>query len=93
MKQFKEALNTAVFTTRFVIAGNSPITVVFHHQDGSWQFNGDKGDLLDSDYKIISLGEVISLDQTIIEIADMPVGHFAYRDTTADRWKIEPFNT
>jgi len=36
MKAFKEGLNTAVFSTKFVLRGGEPIQNVFHHdEDGS----------------------------------------------------------
>jgi hypothetical protein len=89
MKQFKEGLNTAVFTTRFVIDDNTLITNIFHYEDGSWQFNGDQDQLTDSDYKIISLGEAIMIDDTITEVSDMPTGYHAFRNSKSLNWTIE----
>ena len=38
-KQFKENLNTAVFTTKFVLKQKRTITYVTHDaEDGAWQF-------------------------------------------------------
>ena len=90
MKQFKEGLNTAVFTTRFIIEDGEPITSVLHYEDGSWQFSGDQTDLTDSDYKVISLGQALNLDDTISELSDMSIGFAAFRNGKNDKWKIEP---
>ena len=39
MKEFDESLNTAVFTTKYVIQDKHTITLVSHDlQDGAWQF-------------------------------------------------------
>ena len=59
MKKFSEGLDTAVFTTKYVINEGSPILVVYHYEDGSWQFNGKEANLNDDDFKIVSLEEIL----------------------------------
>ena len=88
MKTFKENLNTAVFTTRFVIEGNSPILFVFHYDDGSWQFSGSEENLSDQDYRVISLKEIIEYDKSIVELAEMPINSQAMRLNTNSPWRI-----
>lgn len=88
MNKFKESINTAVFTTVYVIEKSSPITNVFHYQDGSWQFSGNETHLEDSDYKVVSLGEILSIDQGLEELADMPIEFSAERDSKKDKWVI-----
>ena len=58
MKKFKDNLNTAVITTRYVLNSGSPILFVNHYEDGFWQFAGSEADLKDEDFKIISLEEI-----------------------------------
>lgn len=88
MKEFAESLKTAVFTTKFVIEENSPILYVYHFDDGSWQFNGVEQNLNDDDYKVISLGEILTIDGTLKELSDMPVGFEAIRKSKVDKWQV-----
>jgi hypothetical protein len=88
MNKFKESLTTAVFTTVYVVKDNSLITNVFHYQDGSWQFSGKEQDLKDSDYKVVSLSEILSIDETLEELADMPIEFCAKRNSKKDNWVI-----
>lgn len=88
MGNFKEDLNTAVFTTKYVIEQNSAILYVYHYEDGSWQFNGVEKHLKDEDYKVVSLGEILTIDKTLDQIGDIPLGFEAIRKTKTDKWKI-----
>jgi hypothetical protein len=89
--RFQESLNTAVFTTSFVINDKKEITRVFHYiEDGAWQFMSDDYYV---DYnkvaKIVSLEEILNLDPTLTELADMEMGHFAQRLSLKQEWIIK----
>ncbi len=86
--KFKENINTAVFTTSFVIENKSPILKVFHFSDGSWQFSGAEENLLDADYKVVSLGEIIKIDLSLLQLAEMPLGSEAIRKDVNSPWRI-----
>jgi hypothetical protein len=90
MKQsFIDDLNTAVITTKFVLEDNSLIQFVYHYEeDGFWEFLGAENST-EEEYRIISLEEVIIIDESILEIADLPLGSFAYRNDKNDKWKVE----
>ena len=87
MKQFREPGNTAVFTTRFVLEG-SPIVLVTHDEDGAWQFHSEEDIINDDDIKLVSLDEMIRLDNSILELADMPESFRAMRGSKTLPWKI-----
>jgi len=88
-KQFKEGLNTAVFTTRFIIENKDTITFVYHFdEDGAWQFSGTQ-QAGDDDYRVVSLEEIIKLDKTVLELADLPLGYEAYRLDNKSPWIIK----
>jgi hypothetical protein len=89
-KVFKEPLNTAVFTTQYVIEENKGITYVTHDaDDGAWQFfSDDKFEDFEKVAKVVGLGEIIERDKSILELADMPVGYYAYRKSVKDKWII-----
>jgi len=90
VKKFKEPLSTAVLTTKFVINDNKDITYVTHNEDdGSWEFLSD--DIFD-DHKavvmVVELGQMLERDPSLLDLADMPVGHYAVRDNQNDAWTI-----
>ena len=89
-KEFQEPLNTAVFTTKFVIEDKKPITYVSHDaEDGAWQFfSDDELESFEKVARIVGLGEIIELDKTVLQLADMPVGFIAYRKKKEDKWII-----
>jgi hypothetical protein len=92
MKSFTDNPNTAVITTKFVLEQRSPILHVFHYEDdGSWQFSEEETNLKDEDFRVISLEEIISIDPTILDISDLPLGEEAYRIDIDSPWKIEKY--
>ena len=90
-KKFKEADNTAVFTTKFVVVDHKEITEVHHDKDdGAWQFfSADNFDDLTKVVKIVGLGQITKMDETLFELADMPVDYVAHRKFKGDKWVIE----
>ncbi len=89
-KKFTDDPKTAVFTTKFVVDQKKVITYVSHDaEDGAWQFLSDE---VIEDYvkvaRVISLEQVIKLDPTVLELADLPLGYFAERKTKKDKWVI-----
>ena len=91
IKKFEEALNTAVFTTKFIIVDKKDITLVRHEpEDGAWMFfSDDKYQNYEEVAKVVGLGEIIKIDSTILEIADLPVGYYATRKSIGDKWQVE----
>ncbi len=87
-KEFIDGLNTAVFTTRFVLEKRTVILYVYHYEeDGAWEFLG-REDCVESDYRVISLDEIITIDNSILEVSNIPFGYFAYRENVKDGWKV-----
>lgn len=84
---FADARNTAVFTTRRVFRERVPICLVTHDDDdGSWQFLcGTTSER--EDPMVVALEEIVDLDPTIVELADLPMGWRAYRSGRNDPWK------
>ena len=88
MKKFEDGLNTAVFTTSFVVRDKKEITYVTHEiEDGAWQFfSNDKFENYEDIAMIVSFGELIELDKTLLDIADLPLGSIATRQSANDDW-------
>jgi hypothetical protein len=91
MKKFEDSLNTAVFTSKFVIRENKPITYVTHdEEDGAWQFHSnDDWENYEDVAMIVGLGEVIKRDSTVLEVADLPYGYIATRASINDNWVVQ----
>ena len=90
-KKFKEADNTAVFTTKFVLNEGKEITLVYHDEDdGAWQFfSDDKFDDFENVAKIVGLSEIIDMDNSLLDLADLQEGYFAQRRSKGEKWIIK----
>lgn len=88
MKRFKDLLNTAVITTRRIINKKDWIGYVTHDiEDGSWQFLDSKmSEKNINDAVVVSLQNIIDLDSTIQELADLPLGWHAWRESRKLPW-------
>ena len=85
---FDQPRNCAVFTTRQVVEGAEPILHVTHDPDDQgWQFLGREA--REEDAKIIALYEVAELDSSILQLADLPPGWHAWRDSVEEPWRRE----
>ena len=91
LKKFEDSLNTAVFATKFIILDKKDITIVRHEsEDGAWTFfSNDEYENYEEVAKVVALGQIIEIDSTILEIADLPKGYYASRKSKQDKWKVE----
>jgi len=89
-KVFPDSLNTAVFTTKFVVHDRKEITYISHDfEDGAWEFYSDDNfDNYEDIVLILSLDEIIQLDISVLEVADLPLGFVATRKSKAEDWTI-----
>lgn len=86
---FHDSPDVAVFTSRDIVEHRKIITYVSHDDDdGAWQFHAGDGTPEDEcDARIVSLQEVLNLDATVSELADLPTGWYAWRTSREDDWK------
>lgn len=89
-RSFAEPLNTAVLTTKFVARDNHDITFVSHDSDdGAWQFHSnDQIDNFEDVAMVVSLKEIIAIDSSVLEIAELPLGFEATRKDRKSKWEI-----
>ena len=80
--------NQYVITTKYVINNNSPIIRVMHEKDGDWQFLGKEENLSESEAIVLSLGEILCLDNTLQDVLSLPLGKQAYRTNPKGSWII-----
>lgn len=87
---FADPQNVAVFTTTHVVKARKPILSVSHDaEDGAWQFHSGDAPLT-KDMMIVGLSEIVEIDPTVAELADMPPGFKATRASGSDPWRREP---
>ncbi len=90
-KSFRDKPNTAVFTTKFVMNESKLITYVAHDQeDGAWQFLSDDEILnMQESAMLVSLAQILKVDNTLYDLADLPLGYCATRNALNEKWVIE----
>jgi hypothetical protein len=87
---FAEPENLATITVRQIIVDGDPILRVSHDEDdGGWQFlTGGQVEMKDA--MLVGLGEIVALDPSVIELADLPLGWRATRENQDSPWQREP---
>lgn len=86
--KFKESEKTLCFTCNHVINRERPILYVTHDaDDGTWQFMCGKNDHDSTNVKMVSLLNIITIDSTVNDLYEMPVGYGAEREAATDKWK------
>jgi hypothetical protein len=83
--------NLGVFTTTRVLKDGFPILQVFHDQDGDWQFLCGLTNK-NSHVKLVCLKDVVELDASVNELADLPAGWHASREHKDAAWRREPLD-
>ena len=83
---FEDPKNVAVFTSRSIAERGNPILLVVHDEDdGSWQFL-DGGEFRMEDAMIVALSEIVDIDESIRQLADLPEGWGASRTIGSEPW-------
>ena len=70
--------NTSVFTTKKIVVALETITTVIHDYEGEWQFLGNS-DVTMEDLLMVSIKQILEIDDTIEKVLDMKQGQEAYR--------------
>lgn len=84
---FDQPRNCGVFTMRQVMDGKEPILLVTHDADDhGWQFIG-KTDANVKDAMLVCLEEIVRLDPSVLEVADLPPGWQAWRKGPGAKWE------
>jgi hypothetical protein len=85
---FGDSTNVAAITTRLVMDDGLPILLVTHDDDGDWQvLCGTTKEPQDG--RVVCLGCMFERDRTIGELADLPRGWSAWRESVTDPWQRE----
>ena len=89
---FLDSPNTAVFTTVPVIDDGAWVHYVTHDdEDGAWQFHHQRtGSPSVKEAVVTSLKRMLVLEPRIAELADLPLGWHAWRDSENAPWTRAP---
>jgi hypothetical protein len=86
---FDQPRNCAVVTLRPIVFEGAPILHVTHDEDDhGWQFLGRE----DADVPqaaVVGLSEIVELDPSVLEVADLPPGWHAWRQSRSSPWQRE----
>ena len=86
---FSDPENTACMVCSHVIDNDAAILHVTHDEDdGMWQFLCGESNHETSQAKIIALGEAVSIDPSINELHEIPLGVGATRQSKGKEWKL-----
>lgn len=86
---FDQPRNCAAITIRSVVFDGAPILHVTHDEDDhGWQFLGwEDADV--SQGAVVCLAEIVKLDPSVLEVADLPPGWHAWRKSKSSPWTRE----
>ena len=89
---FDQPRNCATLSLRQIFQEGNPILFVSHDEDDhGWQFlTGEKQS--ETDAYLVALEEVVELDPTVLEVADLEPGWIATRQSVSEPWKREKYN-
>jgi hypothetical protein len=87
---FDQERRCAVVTLRSIVFRGQPVLLVFHDKkDDGWQFlDGQAFEM--SNAAVVALEEVVKRDPAVLEIADLPPGWKAWRESPSSPWQRAP---
>lgn len=87
--KFEDPLSLACITQVQIMHGDKAILHVTHDDDGYWQFLDGEPALM-REALVVGLHEIVSLDASVNELADLPYGWYARRDSKDTSWQRAP---
>jgi hypothetical protein len=87
---FDQDRRCAVATLHSILSGGEPILHVFHDaEDHGWQFLDGNAPAL-SNLAFVALESIVKHDPSVLEVADMPPGWHAWRNSSTGAWQRAP---
>ncbi|MGP1908404.1 hypothetical protein ACTSEZ_09525 [Metabacillus sp. JX24] len=88
MLHFKDSPDTMVITIKQIMDRTQTVLYVSHDkEDGMWQFLDGSMVFDTDDARIVTLEEMIEIDDSLASISDLPHGWIAERDDRKAIWK------
>ncbi len=83
---FDQPRNCTTITMKQILDESEPVLLVSHDADDhGWQFIGTS-DACVEDGRVVCLEEMVRLDPTVVEVADLPPGWQAVRENVGSAW-------
>jgi hypothetical protein len=79
--------HTHAFVPKSIAHQKEPVTQIYHEHNGDWQFLGATS----GECVLLCLHHLIDFDPTLNELADLPRGWCAWRDSVGVPWQREAF--
>lgn len=76
-----------IYTTRYVLDNDAPVTTVVHDLNDEWFFWSEEGEV-DAEARVVLFKEIIATDKSLEEIVSLPIGNKAYRKDIHDKWTV-----
>ncbi|MDG4857581.1 hypothetical protein P8605_05315 [Streptomyces sp. T-3] len=86
--QFPSDLGAVV--QRSVASGGAPALVVIHDDENDWLVSDGVNDP-NGDGVVFHIAHLVNRDPAIAELASLPIGCIAFRDSVDASWVTEPF--
>lgn len=83
---------TKVLTVGSVLKGE-PILLVEHKESGDWHFCDAERVFTRDDLVMVPLERILELDPSVQELAELPAGWRAWRESKEDAWECESSKT
>ena len=84
--KFLDDKNTMAITTKRIVSGQGEILLVSHDEDdGMWEFL-DGEDVCEENALVVSMSEMVQIDESINKLYDLPLGWVAYRENKTTEW-------
>jgi len=84
---FSDAPNTACFTCCHVLEEKKSIRYVSRDEDGYWQFLCG-GTHRQEDARVVSLADILEIDDTMRDLAELDYGEYAEAEGPAEKWVV-----
>ncbi|MEH6305588.1 hypothetical protein RYH73_08035 [Olivibacter sp. CPCC 100613] len=92
VERFRQKGNFDVLSTRFVLFEKDPIIYVYYQEEQSmWEFIGIHS-LEESDYRVVSIDEILEIDLTILELVGLTTDTYACRESKGAKWCIDIYS-
>lgn len=78
-------LETAVFTTLFILKDKQPILKVIRDENSEWQFLGNH-ECSPENWMVVSLKNILDYDISIHDVLDLAVNSEAFRLSKSHPW-------
>ena len=83
-------MNGLELANKTVTGGTEPTRYVLHNEDEDWAFlDGTTPNDVDDSLNMTRAEHLTTRDQSLNALADLPLGHSAWRATAGGTWEVE----